>query len=131
EPLVKKLDRLGVVLYSTGGTETFIRDLGIKVIPVEEITGYPSILGGRVKNLHPKVFGSILNRSRHPGAATQIQEFENPQLDLVIVDLCHYKYPVASGGSEADLSEKIDLWVISSIRAAVKNFLDGLCVSSR
>ena len=131
EPLVKKLDRLGVVLYSTGGTETFIRDLGIKVIPVEEITGYPSILGGRVKTLHPKVFGGILNRSGHPGDASQIQEFDIPQLDLVIVDLYPFEKTVASGASEADIIEKIDIGGISLIRAAAKNFQDVLCVSSR
>lgn len=131
EPLVKKLDTLGVTLYSTGGTETFIRDLGIKVIPVEEVTGYPSILGGRVKTLHPKVFGGILNRGDHPGDQSQIQEFEIPQLDLVIVDLYPFEKTVAGGAPETDIIEKIDIGGISLIRAAAKNYRDVLCVSSR
>ena len=87
EPIVKKLDELGVTLYSTGGTEKFIRDLGINVIPVEDVTSYPSILGGRVKTLHPKVFGGILNRQDNESDVSQMEEFEIPQLDIVIVDL--------------------------------------------
>ena len=91
EPIVKKLDELGVTLYSTGGTEKFIRDLGIEVVPVEDVTSYPSILGGRVKTLHPKVFGGILNRQDNEGDVAQMEEFNIPQLDIVIVDL----YPLS------------------------------------
>ena len=86
EPIVKKLDQLGITLYSTGGTEAFIKDLGISVTPVESVTSYPSILGGRVKTLHPKVFGGILNRQDNEGDIAQLEEFEIPQLDIVIVD---------------------------------------------
>lgn len=130
EPIVKKLDELGVTLYSTGGTEKFIRDLGINVVPVEDVTSYPSILGGRVKTLHPKVFGGILNRQDNESDVTQMEEFEIPQLDIVIVDLYPFEKTVASGASEQDIIEKIDIGGISLIRAAAKNFKDVLCVSS-
>nr|WP_299487642.1 bifunctional phosphoribosylaminoimidazolecarboxamide formyltransferase/IMP cyclohydrolase [uncultured Allomuricauda sp.] len=130
EPIVKKLDELGVTLYSTGGTEKFIRDLGINVVPVEEVTSYPSILGGRVKTLHPKVFGGILNRQDNDSDVAQMEEFEIPQLDIVIVDLYPFEKTVASGASEQDIIEKIDIGGISLIRAAAKNFKDVLCVSS-
>lgn len=130
EPIVKKLDELGVTLYSTGGTEKFIRDLGINVVPVEDVTSYPSILGGRVKTLHPKVFGGILNRQDNDSDVAQMEEFEIPQLDIVIVDLYPFEKTVASGASEQDVIEKIDIGGISLIRAAAKNFKDVLCVSS-
>jgi phosphoribosylaminoimidazolecarboxamide formyltransferase/IMP cyclohydrolase len=130
EPIVKKLDELGVTLYSTGGTEKFIRDLGINVVPVEDVTSYPSILGGRVKTLHPKVFGGILNRQDNESDVAQMQEFDIPQLDIVIVDLYPFEKTVASGASEQDIIEKIDIGGISLIRAAAKNFKDVLCVSS-
>ncbi|MBT8237985.1 MAG: bifunctional phosphoribosylaminoimidazolecarboxamide formyltransferase/IMP cyclohydrolase [Croceitalea sp.] len=130
EPLVKKMDELGITLYSTGGTEKFIRDLGIHVIPVEEVTSYPSILGGRVKTLHPKVFGGILNRQDHDSDVAQMEEFQIPQLDIVIVDLYPFEKTVASGASEQDIIEKIDIGGISLIRAAAKNYKDVLCVSS-
>ena len=130
EPIVKKLNELGVTLYSTGGTEKFIRDLGIDVVPVEEVTSYPSILGGRVKTLHPKVFGGILNRQDNESDVAQMEEFEIPQLDIVIVDLYPFEKTVASGASEQDIIEKIDIGGISLIRAAAKNFKDVLCVSS-
>ncbi|NDV16902.1 bifunctional phosphoribosylaminoimidazolecarboxamide formyltransferase/IMP cyclohydrolase [Muricauda sp. TY007] len=130
EPIVKKLDELGVTLYSTGGTEKFIRDLGIDVVPVEDVTSYPSILGGRVKTLHPKVFGGILNRQDNETDVAQMAEFEIPQLDIVIVDLYPFEKTVASGASEQDIIEKIDIGGISLIRAAAKNFKDVLCVSS-
>lgn len=130
EPLVKKLDALGIALYSTGGTETFIRELGIGVTPIEEVTGYPSILGGRVKTLHPKVFGGILNRRDHGGDRDQMQEFGLPQLDIVIVDLYPFEKTVADGASPQDIIEKIDIGGISLIRAAAKNFADVLCVAS-
>ncbi|AEM69913.1 phosphoribosylaminoimidazolecarboxamide formyltransferase/IMP cyclohydrolase [Allomuricauda ruestringensis DSM 13258] len=130
EPIVKKLDDLGVTLYSTGGTEKFIRDLGINVVPVEDVTSYPSILGGRVKTLHPKVFGGILNRQDNESDVSQMKEFDIPQLDIVIVDLYPFEKTVASGASEQDIIEKIDIGGISLIRAAAKNFKDVLCVSS-
>ncbi|SMG30062.1 bifunctional phosphoribosylaminoimidazolecarboxamide formyltransferase/IMP cyclohydrolase [Arenibacter troitsensis] len=130
EPLVKKFNELGITIYSTGGTETFIKDLGIDVVPVEDVTSYPSILGGRVKTLHPKVFGGILNRQDNESDQEQLKEFEIPQLDIVIVDLYPFEKTVASGASEQDIIEKIDIGGISLIRAAAKNYKDTLCVSS-
>ncbi|MBL7472982.1 bifunctional phosphoribosylaminoimidazolecarboxamide formyltransferase/IMP cyclohydrolase [Robertkochia sediminum] len=130
EPIVKKLDELGVTIYSTGGTEAFIRDLGVDVIAVEDVTSYPSILGGRVKTLHPKVFGGILNRQDHEGDVAEMEQYEIPQLDIVIVDLYPFEKTVASGAGEQDIIEKIDIGGISLIRAAAKNFKDVLCVSS-
>ncbi len=130
EPIVKKFQELGITIYSTGGTEKFIQELGIDVVPVEDVTSYPSILGGRVKTLHPKVFGGILNRQDHEGDVAQLEEFDIPQLDIVIVDLYPFEKTVASGASEQDIIEKIDIGGISLIRAAAKNFKDVLCVSS-
>ncbi|MCC4213532.1 bifunctional phosphoribosylaminoimidazolecarboxamide formyltransferase/IMP cyclohydrolase [Leeuwenhoekiella parthenopeia] len=130
EPLIKKFHELGITLYSTGGTEKFIRDLDIPVVPVEDITSYPSILGGRVKTLHPKIFGGILNRQDHEGDVAEMEEYQIPQLDIVIVDLYPFEKTVASGASEQDIVEKIDIGGISLIRAAAKNFKDTLCVSS-
>jgi len=130
EPIVKELDKQGVTIYSTGGTEKFINDLGIKVVPVEDVTSYPSILGGRVKTLHPKVFGGILNRQNHDGDVAEMKEFNIPQLDVVIVDLYPFEKTVASGASNQDIIEKIDIGGISLIRAAAKNYADVICVSS-
>ncbi len=130
EPIVRQLDSLGVKIYSTGGTEKFIKDLGINVIPVEDVTSYPSILGGRVKTLHPKVFGGILNRQHNESDVAELQEYEIPQLDLVIVDLYPFEKTVASGASDSDIIEKIDIGGISLIRAAAKNYADVICVSS-
>jgi len=130
EPIVKKLHENGVIIYSTGGTETFIKNLGIDVVPVEDVTSYPSILGGRVKTLHPKVFGGILNRQDHEGDVAQMIEYNIPQIDLVIVDLYPFEKTVASGASEADIIEKIDIGGISLIRAAAKNFKDTVIVAS-
>ena len=130
EPIVKKFQELGITIYSTGGTEKFIKDLGIDVIPVEDVTSYPSILGGRVKTLHPKVFGGILNRQDNESDVAQLAEFDIPQLDIVIVDLYPFEKTVASGASEQDIIEKIDIGGISLIRAAAKNYKDVLCVSS-
>ncbi|RKR15291.1 phosphoribosylaminoimidazolecarboxamide formyltransferase/IMP cyclohydrolase [Maribacter vaceletii] len=130
EPIVKKFNELGITIYSTGGTEKFIKDLGIDVVPVEDVTSYPSILGGRVKTLHPKVFGGILNRQDHDGDVAQLKEFDIPQIDIVIVDLYPFEKTVASGAPEQDIIEKIDIGGISLIRAAAKNFKDVLCVSS-
>jgi phosphoribosylaminoimidazolecarboxamide formyltransferase/IMP cyclohydrolase len=130
EPIIVKLNALGVKLYSTGGTEAFIKSLGIEVTGIEEVTSYPSILGGRVKTLHPKVFGGILNRQGHAEDEAQVEAYNIPQLDLVIVDLYPFEKTVASNAAEADIIEKIDIGGISLIRAAAKNFNDVLCVSS-
>lgn len=130
EPIVRQLHNQNVILYSTGGTEDFIKNLGIPVVPVEDVTSYPSILGGRVKTLHPKVFGGILNRQDHEGDVKQMKEFNIPQIDLVIVDLYPFEKTVASGASEADIIEKIDIGGISLIRAAAKNFKDTVIVAS-
>ena len=130
-PIVETLHAQGVILYSTGGTETFIKEMGIPVVAVEDVTSYPSILGGRVKTLHPKVFGGILNRQDNEGDVAQLKEFEIPQLDIVIVDLYPFEKTVASGASEQDIIEKIDIGGISLIRAAAKNYKDVICVSDR
>ena len=130
EPIVRKFNELGITIYSTGGTEKFIKQLGIEVVPVEDVTSYPSILGGRVKTLHPKVFGGILNRQDNENDVDQLKEFDIPQLDIVIVDLYPFEKTVASGASEQDIIEKIDIGGISLIRAAAKNYKDVLCVSS-
>ena len=124
EPIVRKLDEQNVTIYSTGGTQDFISQLGISVVPVEEITSYPSILGGRVKTLHPKIFGGILNRQDNDSDVKEMQEFEIPQLDLVIVDLYPFEKTVASSASEIEIIEKIDIGGISLIRAAAKNYKD-------
>lgn len=130
EPIVRKLHEQNVTFYSTGGTEDFIKGLGIPVVPVEDVTSYPSILGGRVKTLHPKIFGGILNRQDHEGDVQQMEEYNIPQIDLVIVDLYPFEKTVASGASEADIIEKIDIGGISLIRAAAKNFKDTVIVAS-
>ncbi|MGQ8338434.1 bifunctional phosphoribosylaminoimidazolecarboxamide formyltransferase/IMP cyclohydrolase [Sunxiuqinia sp. A32] len=131
DAIVKKLDKLGVKIYSTGGTQSFIEDLNVDVSAVEGLTSYPSILGGRVKTLHPKVFGGILNRRDNEGDKKQIAEYEIPEIDLVIVDLYPFEETVASGASEEDIIEKIDIGGIALIRAAAKNFKDVIIVSSR
>ncbi|WP_298221269.1 bifunctional phosphoribosylaminoimidazolecarboxamide formyltransferase/IMP cyclohydrolase [Flavobacterium sp.] len=130
EPIVRKLHEQNVTLYSTGGTEDFIKNLGIPVVAVEDVTSYPSILGGRVKTLHPKIFGGILNRQDNETDAQQMEEFQIPQIDLVIVDLYPFEKTVVSGASEADIIEKIDIGGISLIRAAAKNFKDTVIVAS-
>ncbi len=130
EPIVKALHQNNVTIYSTGGTETFIKNLDIPVVAVEDITSFPEILGGRVKTLHPKIFGGILNRQDHYGDVQQMQEFNIPQIDLVIVDLYPFEKTVASGANEADIIEKIDIGGISLIRAAAKNFKDTVIVPS-
>lgn len=130
-PIVELLHKNGVSLYSTGGTQSFIEDMGIPVTAVETLTGYPSIFGGRVKTLHPAVFGGILHRRDNPSDIEQATEFNIPALDLVIVDLYPFEETVASGASEQDIIEKIDIGGISLIRAAAKNFKDTLIVSSR
>ena len=129
-PIVQKLNDLNVTIYSTGGTEKFIRELGINVVPVDEVTSYPSILGGRVKTLHPKVFGGILNRQDNESDVAELAEYNIPQIDLVIVDLYPFEKTVASGAPEQDIVEKIDIGGISLIRASAKNFKDTFTVSS-
>ena len=130
-PVIHQLNSYGVTFYSTGGTEKFIRDMGYEVTAVENVTGYPSILGGRVKTLHPKVFGGILNRQDVSGDQTALEQFEIPQIDLVIVDLYPFEDTVAAGGSEQEIVEKIDIGGIALIRAAAKNFKDTICVSDK
>ena len=130
EPIVRQLNKQNVTIYSTGGTEDFIKNLGITVIPVEDVTSYPSILGGRVKTLHPKIFGGILNRQDNESDIQQMQEFDIPQIDLVIVDLYPFEKTVASGASDEDIIEKIDIGGISLIRAAAKNFKDTAIIAS-
>ena len=130
EDIVKALDAHGVTIYSTGGTYNFIKDLGIDAVTVESLTGYPSILGGRVKTLHPKVFGGILSRRDMFSDGEQLNEYEIPEIDLVIVDLYPFEQTVASGAPEQDIIEKIDIGGISLIRAAAKNFKDVVIVPS-
>jgi len=130
-PIVNKLNELGVTIYSTGGTQTYIENLNISVEPVEELTSYPSILGGRVKTLHPKVFGGILSRRELEGDVAQLAEYDIPEIDLVIVDLYPFEKTVASGADEQDIIEKIDIGGISLIRAAAKNFKDVVIIPSK
>lgn len=131
EPIVRKLNELGVTIYSTGGTQTFIEQLGIPCTAVEAVTGYPSILGGRVKTLHPKVFGGILARRDFADDQKHISEYEIPLLDLVIVDLYPFEETVKSTTDEKAIIEKIDIGGVSLIRAAGKNFKDVCIVASR
>ncbi|HRW62231.1 MAG TPA: bifunctional phosphoribosylaminoimidazolecarboxamide formyltransferase/IMP cyclohydrolase [Bacteroidales bacterium] len=131
EPIINKLKSLDVKIYSTGGTKDFIEKLGVKVTAVEEITDYPSILGGRVKTLHPKVFGGILARRDNAGDIEQLSQYQIPEIDLVIVDLYPFEDTVASGAGEQDIIEKIDIGGISLIRATAKNFKDTLIVPSK
>ena len=128
-PIVKKLTELGVNIYSTGGTQSFIEEQGIAVNRVEDLTTYPSILGGRVKTLHPNVFGGILSRRELASDKEQLEQYNIPEFDLVIVDLYPFEKTVSSGASEQDIIEKIDIGGISLIRAAAKNFKDVLIVS--
>src|SRR6195952_4599457 len=131
EPIIMELNRLGVKIYSTGGTEDFIRALGVDVIAVEDLTSYPSILGGRVKTLHPKVFGGILARRSFEGDKQQLAQYEIPEIDLVIVDLYPFEETVKSGAGADDVIEKIDIGGISLIRAAAKNFKDVVILASK
>ena len=131
EEILRTLHAEGVELLSTGGTQTFIESLGIPCKKVEEVTTYPSILGGRVKTLHPKVFGGILGRRENESDQQQMQQYDIPAIDLVIVDLYPFEDTVAAGASEADIIEKIDIGGISLIRAAAKNFRDVIIVPSK
>lgn len=130
-PIIDLLADQGVEIYSTGGTQKFIEEMGRAVQRVEDLTGYPSILGGRVKTLHPKVFGGILARRNHEGDVAQVEEYNIPEMDLVIVDLYPFEDTVASGADHADVIEKIDIGGISLIRAAAKNYKDVLIISNR
>ncbi|MCR5076727.1 MAG: IMP cyclohydrolase [Prevotella sp.] len=131
EDLLKKLNDEGVKFLSTGGTQEFIESLGYECQKVEDVTSYPSILGGRVKTLHPKIFGGILARRANEGDQAQMQEYAIPAIDLVIVDLYPFEQTVASGASAADIIEKIDIGGISLIRAGAKNFNDVVIVPSK
>lgn len=131
EEILSLLHADGVKFLSTGGTRSFIESLGYECDAVEDLTGYPSILGGRVKTLHPKVFGGILNRRDNEGDRGQIAQYEIPEIDLVIVDLYPFRATVASGAPEADIIEKIDIGGISLIRAAAKNYKDVVIVASK
>lgn len=131
EEILRTLDAQGVELLSTGGTQAFIESLGIPCRKVEDITGYPSILGGRVKTLHPKVFGGILGRRENEEDKQQMTGYDIPDIDLVIVDLYPFEATVSSGASEEDIIEKIDIGGISLIRAAAKNFRDVIIVPSK
>lgn len=131
DELLKKLNGEGVKFLSTGGTQTFIESLGYECQKVEDVTTYPSILGGRVKTLHPKVFGGILGRRENEGDREQMAQYEIPEIDLVIVDLYPFEDTVASGASDADIIEKIDIGGISLIRAGAKNFNDVVIVPSK
>ena len=131
DDLVNQLNKNGVEIYSTGGTQSYIENLGINVNPVEELTEYPSILGGRVKTLHPKVFGGILSRREEEGDIAQLEEYSIPNIDLVVVDLYPFEDTVSSGAKHQDIIEKIDIGGISLIRAAAKNYKDVLVVSEK
>ena len=131
DELLAKLNEEGVKFLSTGGTQKFIESLGYECEKVEEVTTYPSILGGRVKTLHPKIFGGILARRDNEGDQEQMKEYEIPSSDLVIVDLYPFEQTVASGASDADIIEKIDIGGISLIRAGAKNFKDVVIVPSK
>ena len=131
EDLLKKLNAEGVKFLSTGGTQEFIESLGYECKKVEDVTSYPSILGGRVKTLHPKVFGGILARRDNEGDQMQMAEYDIPAIDLVIVDLYPFEQTVASGASSEDIIEKIDIGGISLIRAGAKNFKDVVIIPSK
>ncbi|WP_281669237.1 IMP cyclohydrolase [Segatella buccae] len=131
EELLAKLHEEGMKFLSTGGTQSFIESLGYECQKVEDVTTYPSILGGRVKTLHPKIFGGILARRDNEGDLGQMQEYEIPAIDLVIVDLYPFEQTVAGGASEAEIIEKIDIGGISLIRAGAKNFKDVVIVPSK
>ncbi len=131
DELLLKLNAEGVRFLSTGGTQDFIESLGLKCKPVEEFTGYPAIFGGRVKTLHPKIFGGILARRNDVGDIAQMEQYRIKEIDLVIVDLYPFEETVAKGASEADIIEKIDIGGISLIRAAAKNFEDVVIIPSK
>jgi len=131
ENLIKLLDGLGITIYSTGGTQAFIEEKGIKVIPVETLTSYPSILGGRVKTLHPSVFGGILGKRDDAQHVQEMQQYNIPEIDLVIVDLYPFEETLASTNDEKAIIEKIDIGGPSMIRGAAKNFRDVVVIAAK
>ncbi|MFC0774570.1 bifunctional phosphoribosylaminoimidazolecarboxamide formyltransferase/IMP cyclohydrolase [Terrimonas alba] len=131
EPIVKTLAELGITIYSTGGTQSFIEKLGINVVPVEDLTSYPSILGGRVKTLHPSVFGGILGKREDETHVQEMKQYNIPEIDLVIVDLYPFEETVASTTDEKAIIEKIDIGGPSMIRGAAKNFKDVVVVAAK
>src|SRR6478609_4521336 len=131
EPIVKELDRQKITIYSTGGTQQFIEDLGIDCVPVESLTSYPSILGGRVKTLHPAVFGGILGRRDVLQDIDEMKQYSIPEIDLVIVDLYPFEETLANTTEEKAIIEKIDIGGPSMIRAAAKNFRDIVVVAAK
>ena len=131
DEIVVMLNDLGIKIFSTGGTENYIRSLNVDVEKIEDLTSYPSILGGRVKTLHPKVFGGILSRRDNNEDIKEVKKYEIPYFDLIIVDLYPFEDTVKNNSSESEIIEKIDIGGISLIRAAAKNFKDVLVVSSK
>ena len=131
DEIVTTLDQQGVKIFSTGGTQSFIENLGVNVTPIENLTGYPSILGGRVKTLHPKVFGGILAVRDDSGHQSQLAEYEIPEIDLVIVDLYPFEETVSANATYEEVIEKIDIGGISLIRAAAKNHKDVVIIASK
>src|SRR6186713_1323642 len=131
ENIIRELHKMGVVIYSTGGTQTFIESLGVSCVPVESLTTYPSILGGRVKTLHPSVFGGILGRRDNETDIAEMKQYDIPELDLVIVDLYPFEETVASTADEKAIIEKIDIGGPSMIRGAGKNHKDVVVVANK
>ncbi|MEO8174846.1 MAG: bifunctional phosphoribosylaminoimidazolecarboxamide formyltransferase/IMP cyclohydrolase [Sediminibacterium sp.] len=131
EPIAKKLQELGITIYSTGGTQKFLEDLGVPCVPVESLTTYPSILGGRVKTLHPAVFGGILGRRYEPQDLVEMKEYKIPEIDLVIVDLYPFEETLRTTSEEKLIIEKIDIGGPSMIRAAAKNFRDITVIAAK
>src|SRR5579871_4218766 len=131
DSIIKKLHELNVTIYSTGGTQTFIESLGVPCVPVESLTTYPSILGGRVKTLHPTVFGGILGKRDDEQHRQEMTEYKIPEIDLVIVDLYPFEETVASTSDEKAIIEKIDIGGPSMIRAAAKNHKDVAVIASK
>lgn len=131
EPIAKKLQELGITIYSTGGTQKFLEDLGIACVAVESLTTYPSILGGRVKTLHPAVFGGILGRRYEPQDLVEMKQFNIPEIDLVIVDLYPFEETLRTTSEEKSIIEKIDIGGPSMIRAAAKNFRDIMVIAAK
>ncbi|MGZ5218950.1 MAG: hypothetical protein ACXWC7_02695, partial [Chitinophagaceae bacterium] len=131
ETIVKKLSELGISIYSTGGTQEFIEKIGVKVIPVENLTTYPSILGGRVKTLHPSVFGGILGKRDDETHVREMKQYNIPEIDLVIVDLYPFEETVAATSDEKAIIEKIDIGGPSMIRGAAKNFKDVVVIAAK
>ncbi len=131
DEIIFALQKNNIKIYSTGGTQKYIENLGVNVVPVEDLTSYPSILGGRVKTLHPKVFGGILSRRDNDNDKTDLSEYNIPEIDLVIVDLYPFEDTVKSGAEHQDIIEKIDIGGISLIRAAAKNYKDVVIIPSK